>query len=111
MRCHHGARSAALKMPYIYERVLGVRVCAWQTLQPPISTATSLASPPLLQFGFSVAVHADTVVIGCPGQPDASKGSVPTGAAFVYDRSVSSNHYEYRQVCGGVWACTVCGSL
>ena len=87
-----------------------MRVCACQTLQPPISTVSSLASPPLLQFGFSVAVHADTVVIGCPGQPDASKGSVPTGAAFVYDRSVSSNHYEYRQVCGGVLACTVCGT-
>jgi hypothetical protein len=75
-----------------------------QTLQPPISTFSPLAAPPLLQFGFSVAVDVDTVAIGCPGQPDAAKSNAPTGAVFVYDRSSDSNHYVYRQVRAGVQA-------
>ena len=72
-----------------------------QTLQPPISTFSPLAAPPLLQFGHSVAVDVDTVAIGCPGQPDAAKSNAPTGAVFVYDRSSASNHYVYRQVRAG----------
>ena len=75
-------------------------LCLAQTLSnPPISTFSTLPSPPLLQWGASVDVLYDTVVIGCPGQPDASKSSFPTGAAFVYDRHNDEEHYVFRQVC------------
>jgi hypothetical protein len=87
---------------YVYRKPAGAITAQYfvldQTLTPPISTASSLASPPKLEFGFSVDVHADTIVVGCPGQPDAAKSSLPTGAVFVYDRLRFSFHYYLRQV-------------
>ena len=76
-----------------------MHACGGQTLKSPISTTSSLLhGPPKLEFGFSVDVHGATIVIGSPGQPDANKASLPTGAVFVYDRQFEENHFSLRQV-------------
>jgi hypothetical protein len=55
--------------------------------------------PPKLEFGFSVSVDVNTIVIGAPGHGNPNYNNLPTGAVFVYDRLNLLDHFDYRQVC------------
>ena len=50
---------------------------------------------PLVQWGYSLSVDADTLVIGAPGHQNGF--GIITGAAFVYDRLSIDNNFRFRQ--------------
>jgi hypothetical protein len=66
-----------------------------QILDSPTALPTITAWSPRLEFGHSVAVDQNTMVVGAPGH--INEFGVTTGAAFVYDRINDEFHFDYRQ--------------